>query len=631
MTEELRKLVDLLEQKLQEQQNQLDNLNLTNNRSPLFSVIQSLKSDKNNISTINLDEISNVSGKDSELERLIIEINDLIILSKEFSDGNEELELTESESKMIDEFVDKLENIDKRLLVQNRDKSSLIENQKISLSKIYDKLRLTGTETELINETEINTILGLISNQSLDFKKSILETILNINKKIAKTKTNTTKKIQNPTQLPVSKKATLIDENLLASTFTKYGYSINDIKALCPRVYENIRMLKLTDIENSFIMLSKYPQYNFLKSYGTVALSKGNMPSASHNAIKTDVFAKARVLYLLLRYSDDTILNYLANEASSRNKSLETLINIPGILKHVKKNKTDKRTPGGSGGNGGSLGNYEGGFENYQANAAFFDQNGYFDLIWKKNPSILTDNPESIVLSFSQITKYGLDPKNQELATSAVNSPNLIENIDLFIEEGLYDYVSKSLSQLKRNREFTKTMCYRIENLNLDKTKINVTGRYPETTSAKGWLKPPATYTQNLDNFAIQFELSHPDLLYYIENNDLLVPNLYKPNNSFIIEAFSEYEISNPQRKEDIYSYVINGVRVSKNKVLRLANIIESYIHEKENQEGKGFNLSKEEVEDLILYIATYKSYMNNERFDNIKNTLIKSRKMGTV
>lgn len=208
---------------------------------------------------------------------------------------------------------------------------------------------------------------------------------------------------------------------------------------------------------------------------------------------------------------------------------------------------------------------------------------------------------------------YNIDPTiYQDSLYGPLMAPDIAGSLDAHFEQGLKQYVFKNMSSLKRNPN-TQTF-YRVKRFNQEITNTNK-GNLEDLYAKNGGLKSIYTTARaSADNFNIN------------ETNGPVITKQYFPKNPRFVEYDALFDVKDARGplelvhsnffiikleenfKQDFYTYNINGVIISRIKVLR--------IYEELIKRGEAGTI------DSVLYALSKNSILTLEEYHTIDEAI---------
>lgn len=609
--------VEKLSKKIKELNKQSTNISTPPNISENIQlIIDKLKNNPYSIEDISNEELieilkkhTGISVKDELFEKISI-VRALAAANKEGIN----FDLLDSEKETINQLVELLTETLNAELREYATFQQEVNKSKLEIEKyriIYDKLRAGFEGTEYIISEEVSILSELSKDDTFENRKNLLFSISSINKKVER---NRLLDLQN-TETKKEKVKTEIDEELIKELFKKYGYTLNNMPE---KIYKALRTkCKYNEIVKIFEALTSDPRYNFTKDYGVPNQNK------TARMIKQEFL----MLYHILRYATPAILKHLSNDAPKYQVTLEEIFRIRGVFKH-NTNKTIT-LPGGGGGQTDDL-SIDGAFDNYRKNTLLFEEIrqyiketedidiNYYKEILESSPSSFTTNPETTKASFEIAKLYGIPftYKGELTSIKGLTSKHLLERLDTIIETGnhnLMEYTQIRKSSLNYSKvHYESILAYHYGNC-LVLSDDNM--YYKRNESRELW----ATYygtdciaslrRPHLEQLRSEIPAHYIRKIEIIDEIDIL--NLAEAINldysDEYIEKLEQYHDEKDTSKLGQLSYNINGVYISRLKFRKIWKaLMEMYDQDVE-------------IEKMLLFALTYKSYYTEQEFEVLK------------
>lgn len=391
-----------------------------------------------------------------------------------------------------------------------------------------------------------------------------------------------------------------------------------------------------------------YDFNKFNKEQKSKILLKGNLKNirgilevlTKENIDLTDLFDKRKQqLCELFVHSTPILVQRVLDVAKNQIKlydghsiNFSLLIERPGIF--IAKRKTLNNIEPGPGGDYGDMvcgchddfvNNVNLIFEKYVQ--AYGTNNGFDKFFEKSKHSCVFEAPHTKILNIVKtLEMYEFEPRDYLRALSSFNSTSHADVLDVAIELDCFEYVKNNPSKLTRPvdsilyNNLAIARLYNISNEQLFNTKIRT-----ETGEKYIDLKDSSLnkmIQQNnfqfvkfklKDNFESKQLRLFDELEFLISKSEGVSIEFSKKdlnNGDSILSKLEDYvPIDNKK------VYIINGITISKNKVLRLYHILKL----------KSFPVDI----NMMLYIMSRNSYLTQEQFDMLKTGMIKIMNQG--
>ena len=413
----------------------------------------------------------------------------------------------------------------------------------------------------------------------------------------------------------------------LKEIFDKYDYNVDDLliekKKKNNDIYLNF-LLRYGDKARIDTILKTFKEYGIeakdfefykTKKNGTKEQSEGNIKTFTNILLRSSKEVIDNVIAVANRTGIDDIMSlktaFITSKAYTRRngESIDQL------------SSQDKAYAYGA-------------YSDFLKNVEFFKEEG-FDLSKISCPSVLTSSNNIVRSNYKTLKYYDLDIKNSsgKDTLSSLESNNVCESSEMFVElhrDGI-KYLNKNLSRIKlepynlvfynayymvkngytpfKNIESTGNMQLRGEVVNISRggtfgitndNKDEILNRYVPDSSVK----------EKYDKYV---ELEMKKVFKSMRDNNGLLYKNEVTYDKFITSLDEKYG------NKDIYAYIIDGIRISKVKVLRLYSILKDKI-------------TPENQKEIINYILTYNSIIDKDemyKIDKVVEEETKNRKLG--
>ena len=595
------RLIKLIRTKIKVYQRQVENIMNQNNSTfeKYREVQEELEKDPNYITTLSLEELAEMlSGTSLNEDERELEFNYLKSV-KSLLELNQTkkttFQLSEKQKSYLEIFktqLKELEEITKQQVKERLEEASAITDKIKELRSLLGLIE-DPKNKEYIDQTDI--IQSLIETLDETEQRAILYGVIRYNQSMYEEKMNA-KEIAERPRLNIEE---------VKEVFKSYDYDFSDLKE-----------------EVQETLLAYGDMNRILEVFDS--LQKNRFP-------RFDLKRNGKKLVSLLINSRASIIEEIV--AFSREKGIyprDLLMLIPALAEQ----REEKRTRGSiEGGNATPF--ITGRDEDYKKNIEFLESIGFqISYIFHKCKDLLIMPNQKLVSNYRKFILYGFEiPTDQygdlcHPALSCLLSTSFDEIVDQFIEisrEG-HQYIKENMSRITTTTSPKDLLFYNIyaSYMNQDELgeymvpegpfsganhkKLKLRGeitRYAgsgfENIPYRGLTeenKEQKTMTievdcQNKDEFdrVVEEHKGYEDDLYNLVFNDDLILALEK-----------YVDISDPLR------YEFDGVLISKQKVLRIYNILK--------------NEHLESLEDSLLYALTYNSILSQEDLDKIKNVV---------
>ena len=568
--------------------------------------------------------LNKLMGESPDYIELTTIAKNLSVVAEAKNIGFDDASFTDDELKDFNKLIESLEELVEKEKEQRAGEEGAIsaaEDNLLFAEIIMDKLNKGDNGTEYLSDEEMDYVLGIIDDLSAKEKIDVLEELREFQQKIF---------LENMRRLEGDvffreegedqANVTRLDRDLLIQIFKSNGFDYSRFTVKYMDLIE--KKCDLSRIQGFFNFIKGKPEFEFLREYGSDSV-KGKQKEL-----------EIKMFYGLLKYSTPEILDYLLNDAKTREVELQKILTIEGVYKRT--SKVTGTTPGGGGGSPDVT--IVGTYDYYVRNTAILDalseryrkeyRNPRIDLY--KNAveygKIVMITPPDIVRgNIHLLEMYGigliedfdsdLQIGEDELlardynvrAITTLSARNLAERVDWLIEAGGYNYVSNYPSILKAELDLKKII-YAEKTGTLE---YDSKGRIKEIRRAKA----PINIDAVLDRSAVEaVESQIPD--YYKEKaaNAQIYDPKYK--NKFIEKLDQQYLL------DDGMTYDMDGVKVSAMKVKRIFYEIDPAT--------RGGGEAPAVDDDLLkLYVLSHGSFYSHEQMDTLR-TVIKKTKEAT-
>ena len=471
-----------------------------------------------------------------------------------------------------------------------------------ALKEISEKLE---SSIEQITSKDIEFLISILNDAKFG-EVNIMNAII----EITATKLNKLSGKEEAEELLEVVETNLVEEDV-KNLFEKYRYDFYSLK-----VADRADILKYGVLENIESILKSFIEYSFdlnkdflgkpLISKRSTQLSKIFIHSNSNNIVKLFNFCKDNdiELYDLLEYPSRFISR--KHKYKSRTNSSDNDVNISkvGCLEDFIKN-------------------YDMFKAKYFKISTKEDKVEEFKRIYSKCPSIFNLANEKILTILKIYTIYGINPEDYFNALASFSKARSEEIFDLAIELGAFEYIKHNMSKviLSIDDEFFKKLAIAnkmgISAFKYENRQLLTGGVRPslcfETTKINKMISSNGLKFQKyeLNNHFTDEELKLFNMFEKMISSDTEFSEDYLTEsniNSGIIKGLEKYI-----DEEDSRVYNINGIKISKLKVLRLHH-----------------TLKLNGIEDSVysvIYILTKNSLITDDEFLNlfgVVSTLIK-------
>ena len=617
------------------------------NKDTISKLVETLKNDPYALATINKKELLGlfskylVSTHVVELEELTRFFNERYDVTAAVARGYTQgvmIKYDPEDIKTVNRVIEYLQECLKAIENYKTAGIKRMDDEKNSYSvyyRLYDKLR-SKEEMGFYTEEEINLMEDLIEDEDYDYYVSVMKYIYDYNRRVYNARL-----IQSEDELKdlvgesaPKKKHVSIDEEVLKQIFDNYGFTLDGMpEEIYKAILNTCDAGRIIDI---FDYVSATPEYSFLRDFGRKSLVIRNEKDKKVEVPKNKALIRKQfiVLYQILRYSNKSILKYLAEDCEEKNVSLEEVIlKVKGVVRHVgqKREKTgegpertiDDLTCIGT-------------FENYKANSDELlklgqEHNGadylQYALNCERYTNVLGTDSERFKKNIMLLKLYGYPfnlmgnkysvERMPWMMALAMDSKVLVSRLDLLIENGIRNG--------NRDESFRYFLKY--------PSVVYYDPKFIEGIICKSY-NGSLRYTYNGKLESLRKELYDVEENFYRtqiknENLDILraeIPDKYRAIADSAVETDLDYSDEYLDRLNDAIigegsyvkglAYDWKGVMISLPKVKRIWKAI------RENYEND-FDLDK-----LFMYALTYGSYYMDSEIE-LLNSVINGRKFG--
>lgn len=505
-------------------------------------------------------------------------------------------------SKIINDFNNYKENI----LLNDKKYKNISED-----IKKLKKLKIKLNNSFDIESSDIDYFIKVLYEAG-EKEDTILEYIIFINCGFMET-------IEQVNFEDIQETAIELSLESVVSLFEEYGYDFNQL----PDKEKNKILLKgnLNTIREILEVLKENKiDLNEKMNKNTIFITKSSQLTAIF------INSNANLVSSIIELSKEKIKLF-------KNGQLDfiLLIERPSIfIEGTKKEKTIKDGVGGTGTNSEEIsGCYQDFTENIKLilekyKEAYGNEVGFNEFFRKYKHKCVFEAPSQKIKNIINIfTMYDISPKHYLRALSSFSSSNMLDVLDIYIELDCYHYIKDNPSKLigKANSSiFEKIAISRV--IGLPETEMfNQKQRSVEGSNNKyidlkitNIDKIISEQNYKFNKFRLEDNFDKLELSMIKEMEE----HIRKSSNSGIVLAQMALQNSNTKtilkyleqfvESTNKLIYNIDGIRISKNKVLRLYNTLKSY--------------NFEESLVMILYILTRNSYLNQEQFEKLKSKI---------
>ena len=586
----MNELINIIEKKIAEYNKRIV---LAENNTEMFSSI-SKKFNDSYLPSITVEEANKIR-KNFDLS---IDESNLLALLQSITDENKNiilsLGLDSNQKAIIEQFKSKINEL-------------ATKDNKTSIADIYKNLKIYKNLLSKLNKndinliTEIDVIFDLMKENNFEHKK-IMDVLVEINAINNRIYENYTSKeignIDSSQEKNISEDALMVydnDKEKIISLFKKYNIDFMNFD-------ENL--------QNNILKLGNYDEMNKILSC-----------ISNHNDLLDFLLLKeySLILYRILLFSSEEKINEVITNALENNIP-EIFKMYPTILYPTIRDKEMKLKR-----NTGSSQNKPlektGALNYYLENVKILEEIGYpIDLAFKKCSSFFVHNPKKVRENLAYLKMYNISIYNEDGSfksfLSILKNDNLMDNIDLAIENGTYEYCKQNMSRLICDVIFYRIKCNEKFKRNNDSRAIDMPYVRYKNNTEKMALKSPF-YQTNSEIFGKTKEdvFALYDAVIYGSDETPIYDELISFGNMDNISTIAlddEYIMYLENNfKENEYTYNINGVIVSRYKVLRYYSSL----------------IKQDDInpsEDLIMYVVTLNSMLDQEELNNVYQSIHK-------
>ncbi len=568
----------------------------------------------------------------------------------------------ETIKELIDKKIDELKSKKKKLattLTLDKINSliSLIEKVQENYKNLKD-LDLLELKEHFNIENKYLTFYQIIINHNQDLKPSditLLNKVLTSNLTIIKDEKEKISKVQKENQeiddeikklqkLKEKVENFLIDENdidtlsLLLSETNNYEEAINIMKyllltSLKKKIDENnkedfieITNLNINDLKDlfkklgfDFTKLTKNNQKE-LQEYGNLENIEGIISILKkYKLLDEEIFYKyqTQINKILIYGNSDTVENVIL---TYKKYNINILDYLDDFYKRPAKFIKRKMNwlPNIKKGNGGSNSDNEeiGGYEDFKKNIELFASLGVdINKAYKKSAYYFEKPHDHILIGIKNFELYGISPDKYLNTLSSFTSHKQLDALDMFIELDALEYVKNNMSRVSLTPK--SLLFYKL-------FEARKKGIKPESLyRGKNSLYFPNELTNDAFSFQGVSKDNYLDITNpYIDRKpiyDVFDEYIRRSHNNTIINSFNEnvrtikllddnFIPTDVHNYPDMRLYIINGIRISRMKVIRYMNTLLF----------NGLN----ESYDMLIYALTKNSLLTKEEYQRIEEVI---------
>lgn len=586
----MKELINIIEKKIAKYNKQII---LNKNNTEIFSSIVK-KFNDSYLPSITMEEANEIR---KNIDLTIAE-GDLLALLQSITDENRNiilsLGLDSNQKEIIEQFKNKINE-----LATKYSKAS-IDDIYTNL-KIYKNLlsKLNNNDINLI--TEVDVIYRLMKENNFEYRQiiDILRKVNDMNSRIYANYANNDK-----SDINLSQEDDICEDNLIS-----YNNDREKIISLFKKY--NIDFMNFDEnLQNNILNLGNYDEMNKILSC-----------VSNHNDLLGFLNLKEyeQILYRTLLFSSGEKINEVI-ESALKNNVPQIFKIYPTILYPTIKDKNIRTKK--------DVGDFQhksfektGALNYYLENVKILEEIGYpIDLAFKKCSSFFVHSPKKVRRNLQYLKMYNISICNEDGSfksfLSTLKSDNLIDNIDISIENGTYEYCKQNLSRLGWDIIPYRVKCNEKLKKNHDLRAIDNPFIVFRNKTEKLALKLPFYQTNSEifgktkeDVFALYDAINHGSDETIIYDELVRLGNIDNISTIALDDEYIMYLENN--YKENEYMYNINGVIVSRYKVLRYYSSL----------------IKQDDInpsEDLIMYVVTLNSMLDQEELNNVYQNIHK-------
>lgn len=586
----MKELINIIEKKIAKYNKQII---LNKNNTEIFSSIVK-KFNDSYLPSITMEEANEIR---KNIDLTIAE-GELLALLQSITDENRNiilsLGLDSNQKEIIEQFKNKINE-----LATKYSKAS-IDDIYTNL-KIYKNLlsKLNNNDINLI--TEVDVIYRLMKENNFEYRQiiDILRRVNGMNSRIYANYANNDK-----SDINLSQEDDICEDNLIS-----YNNDREKIISLFKKY--NIDFMNFDEnLQNNILKLGNYDEMNKILSC-----------VSNHNDLLGFLNLKeyAQILYRTLLFSSEEKINEVI-ESALKNNVPQIFKIYPTILYPTIKDKNIRTKK--------DIGDFQhksfektGALNYYLENVKILEEIEYpIDLAFKKCPSFFVHSPKKVRRNLQYLKMYNISICNEDGSfksfLSTLKSDNLIDNIDISIENGTYEYCKQNLSRLGWDIIPYRVKCNEKLKKNHDLRAIDNPFIVFRNKTEKLALKSPFYQTNSEifgktkeDVFALYDAINHGSDETIIYDELVRLGNIDDISTIALDDDYIMYLENN--FKENEYMYNINGVIVSRYKVLRYYSSL----------------IKQDDInpsEDLIMYVVTLNSMLDQEELNNVYQNIHK-------
>lgn len=406
----------------------------------------------------------------------------------------------------------------------------------------------------------------------------------------------------------------------MTSLFAEYGYDFSQFKQA-----DQNKMLKKCRVDNVRAILEVLKDNDI--NLNDKNVSNSILVEKSRQLSELFIHSKANLVLEIIKIAKNEIKLFKNGKID-----FALLIERPSIFIEKKRNlERIKEGPGGYGGGYDIIGCHQDFINNVNLiKTKFIEVYGNdqgFDNFFRtyKHKCVFEASYKKTLNVINTFEMYKVHPRHYLRALSSFAANNHADTLDVSLELNCYEYIKDNPSKIvyqPNSQFFTNFAIARLagmtdgELFNV-KERSNTLGQvsnYYIDLRQKHLQKFIDTYNLSFDKFKLEDNFTEKQMI-IIDEFERLISN---HNNTSLI--FATKELNDPKSKtilkylEDYVDpdnkliYNIRGIKISRNKVLRLYTILKLN--------------NFEESLDIMLYIITRNSYLTQQQFETIKNEI---------
>lgn len=451
-----------------------------------------------------------------------------------------------------------------------------LQNSKTENNIILEMIdKLENLNDELIDEKLLEELFNILSNKKVD--KTDIEKILYLTIKYNNEIFEALK--EKELKEPIEK---LTDEEL-AAIFEKYGFDYKKVEE------EQKRKLRIKgniqNIEEVFQAILHY-----------------SIPFKENNKVSISILTK----------SDKNAIETVYNLSQEYNIDFNRIIKlIPGVLIHKSTQNKIKYVQATN------AQQISGSYEDFEENIKLIKEIGYdIKEVIKSTITIFTVSNKTLRKNVEELRKYGFPKNLKEIGfkLSGLKGESTIKNIDKFIELDEFEYIKHNTSRLC----LEQTTCifnrlYFAKKYNRQNNNQYIIKRKTKTKEIlSGIICDEKIKTLDSIIDTTELEKNYNGIDSY---NTLLEYLIQEERKGYTYEMTDDETINLIEKNNKINQimYKFNDTIISRYKVQRIYSLLKKQFPDFDKQQ-------------LLLFAVTYNSILNQDEYNNIKNTIIKNK-----